>query len=97
MLSMVVYKSLFRCSFHVGSGCRDRNAYVKAVSLAREAFDIGLKEGFDMNLLDIGGGFPGQKSAHITMEEVTRLLHKFVYTPVLKVYYVSKKATRVNF
>lgn len=61
-------------SFHVGSGCGDRNAYVEAVSMAREAFDTGLKAGFDMNILDIGGGFPGQESANITMEEICEVL-----------------------
>jgi len=61
-------------SFHVGSGCSDPNAYVEAVTMAREAFDLGLKEGFDMHILDIGGGFPGQKSANISMEDICRVL-----------------------
>lgn len=61
-------------SFHVGSGCSERNAYVEAVNLARAAFDLGLKEGFDMHILDIGGGFPGQESANISMEEICEVL-----------------------
>lgn len=47
---------------------------MEAVNLARAAFDMGLKEGFDMHILDIGGGFPGQESANISMEEVLFVL-----------------------
>jgi ornithine decarboxylase len=46
-------------SFHVGSGNDDPNAYTKAVRRAREVFDMGKALGFDMRLLDLGGGFPG--------------------------------------
>jgi len=46
-------------SFHVGSGCFDATAYVDAVRLAKEAFDVGERVGFKLDLLDIGGGFPG--------------------------------------
>eukprot|EP00210_Caulerpa_lentillifera_P005503 g5262.t1 len=44
-------------SFHVGSGATNPEAYTIAISLARKAFDLGLSEGFDMKILDIGGGF----------------------------------------
>jgi len=48
-------------SFHVGSGCRDAGRYELALKDARELFDIAESEyGFKMNLLDIGGGFPGE-------------------------------------
>lgn len=33
-------------------------------------FDIAEEFGFQFKLLDIGGGFPGQKSAKLTFEEV---------------------------
>ena len=46
-------------SFHVGSGCRDASRYELALKDARKIFDMGKKDfGFDMNVLDIGGGFP---------------------------------------
>ncbi len=57
-------------SFHVGSGCWDATAFSAAVASARVIFDIGKMQGFDFDFLDIGGGFPGQKSAKITFEEV---------------------------
>ena len=47
-------------SFHVGSGCRDSARYEAALKDARELFDLGKNYGFDMNILDIGGGFPGE-------------------------------------
>lgn len=46
-------------SFHVGSGCSQRGAFRSALHRARAAFDEGAQLGFDMRLLDIGGGFPG--------------------------------------
>ena len=46
-------------SFHVGSGCGDASAYSDAILLSKEVFDMGKTYGFNMNILDIGGGFPG--------------------------------------
>jgi ornithine decarboxylase len=45
--------------FHVGSGCSDVNTFHKALLDARRAFDIGFRVGHDMNVLDLGGGYPG--------------------------------------
>ncbi|KAK9814356.1 hypothetical protein WJX72_004436 [[Myrmecia] bisecta] len=44
-------------SFHVGSGATNPDAFREAIELARRVFDDGLALGFDMQLLDIGGGF----------------------------------------
>lgn len=49
-------------SFHVGSGCGDATTYSDAIKLAREVFDMAREYGFNMNFLDIGGGFPGNDS-----------------------------------
>lgn len=46
-------------SFHVGSGCNDFPAYDRAITTAKNLFKYGELLGFEMNLLDIGGGFPG--------------------------------------
>lgn len=47
-------------SFHVGSGCTDANAFVGAVKDAKKLFDLAKeKYGIQMNILDVGGGFPG--------------------------------------
>ncbi len=51
-------------SFHVGSGCRDAKPYEMALKDCKELFEMAKKEyGFDMKILDIGGGFPGDPVA----------------------------------
>jgi ornithine decarboxylase len=50
---------LIGVSFHVGSGCQDTDSFEKAISSARKVFDMAKQNGFQMKLLDIGGGFPG--------------------------------------
>ncbi|KAK1746223.1 ornithine decarboxylase [Skeletonema marinoi] len=48
-------------SFHVGSGCRDATRYEMALKDCKELFEMAKREyGFDMKILDIGGGFPGE-------------------------------------
>eukprot|EP00930_Biecheleria_cincta_P018356 TRINITY_DN14327_c0_g1_i1.p1 TRINITY_DN14327_c0_g1~~TRINITY_DN14327_c0_g1_i1.p1 ORF type:complete len:842 (-),score=160.00 TRINITY_DN14327_c0_g1_i1:214-2622(-) len=46
-------------SFHVGSGCSQHGAFRNALQRARAAFDDAARAGFDLKILDIGGGFPG--------------------------------------
>lgn len=47
--------------FHIPSSCEDPEAYAHAISDARCVFDIGADVGFDMKILDIGGGFSGSE------------------------------------
>ncbi len=49
-------------AFHVGSQCQDPLSYRKAVEKSRRVMDLGKSYGFSMDILDIGGGFPGDKS-----------------------------------
>lgn len=46
-------------SFHVGSGCSTDGAFTNALGRARRVFGAGIDLGFPMNVVDIGGGFPG--------------------------------------
>ncbi len=46
-------------SYHIGSLCKDLETYENAILDAKKVFDMGKKYGFEMNVLDIGGGFPG--------------------------------------
>lgn len=62
-------------SFHVGSDCRDTAAYAKPIQAARKLFDYAKTVGFEFNLLDIGGGFQGDKGT--TIKEVR---HSISYT-----------------
>lgn len=58
-------------SFHVGSGCLEAEAFQKAIIAARKVFDEAQLIGYTMNLLDIGGGFPGFDQPEINFDEVT--------------------------
>ncbi|KAL7625185.1 Ornithine decarboxylase [Parahypoxylon ruwenzoriense] len=46
-------------SFHVGSGASDPFAFLKAVRDANTVFKQAYAHGFDLNILDVGGGFSG--------------------------------------
>lgn len=62
-------------SFHVGSGCQDSPIYAKAIQTARKLFDFAKKIGFQFNLLDIGGGFPGDKNDDIKEVRSIKTIH----------------------
>lgn len=47
--------------FHIGSNVTDPHAYKKAIADSRRVFDWGQEQGFQMKILDIGGGFPGEE------------------------------------
>ena len=46
-------------AFHVGTGNQDSTAFKRAISLSKEVFDKGKELGYEMNLLDFGGGWSG--------------------------------------
>ena len=48
--------------FHVGSGCFDATQYYRALEQCREVFNIASRVGYQFNMLDIGGGFPGYQN-----------------------------------
>lgn len=58
-------------SFHVGSGCGETEVFYRAISMARKIFDFAATLGFNFNLLDIGGGFPGDRGTSI--DKVTKM------------------------
>ncbi|MBN1396823.1 MAG: type III PLP-dependent enzyme [Bacteroidetes bacterium] len=45
-------------SFHVGSQCTNFDNYTSALAFTSEIFHNARKKGFNLNLIDIGGGFP---------------------------------------
>lgn len=45
--------------YHIGSLCKDIETYENAIKEGKNVFEKGKKYGFEMNILDIGGGFPG--------------------------------------
>ncbi|KAK2903654.1 hypothetical protein QQF64_009172 [Cirrhinus molitorella] len=48
--------------FNIPSCCQDAQAFSRAVSDARCVFDMGEELGFEMNTLDVGGGFDGSEA-----------------------------------
>jgi len=46
-------------SFHVGSGCSSADSFYDAIHECRKATDIANKMDIDVEIIDIGGGFPG--------------------------------------
>lgn len=63
-------------SFHVGSGCRDADSFVKALKNARMLFDYAETVGYHFTLLDIGGGFPGTEDVDLKFEEITSVVNQ---------------------
>ncbi|RZC39964.1 ornithine decarboxylase 1-like, partial [Asbolus verrucosus] len=52
-------------SFHVGSGCREVSVFKRAIAAARDVFDFAATLGYGFDLLDVGGGFPGDHGTSI--------------------------------
>ncbi|OQV13176.1 Ornithine decarboxylase [Hypsibius exemplaris] len=77
-------------SFHVGSGCTNADAYGKAISWAAEVFDHAREIGMNLTMLDIGGGFPGQRGAPITFEEIVDEV-----SPALEKYFPAESGIRI--
>ncbi|XP_069742394.1 ornithine decarboxylase isoform X3 [Narcine bancroftii] len=71
-------------SFHVGSGCTDAQTYDQAIADARFVFDVGAEFGFNMYLLDIGGGFPGSEDTKLKFEEIGAVVNSALdkYFPI---------------
>jgi diaminopimelate decarboxylase len=59
-------------SFHVGSGCESADSFQDAIKNARFVFDLGLQLGFNMRLLDLGGGWPGTSNPKVSFEQMAR-------------------------
>lgn len=51
--------NLVGVAFHVGSMVQDSKQFYNSLSDARNVFDLAAEHGFELTLLDIGGGFPG--------------------------------------
>lgn len=46
-------------SFHVGSGCSDAKSFYNAIKDCHYTYKISQEYGFNISIIDIGGGFPG--------------------------------------
>ncbi|KAJ8386323.1 hypothetical protein AAFF_G00175190 [Aldrovandia affinis] len=87
--------------FHVPVACSNPQAYCHAVSDAHCVFDMGKELGFDMKVLNIGGGFSGSKFQLEQIEAAIRPLLDIYFPPLSGVhimaepgsYYVSSSFT----
>src|SRR6201997_4026055 len=52
-------------SFHVGSQCTNPQTYIQALHLAAGIFEEAKTRGFELKLIDIGGGFPAHYDATV--------------------------------
>lgn len=62
-------------SFHVGSGCSNPTCFAEAIINAKWVFDTALAVGFDMTLLDLGGGFPGVSGEEMLFDHCSRVIN----------------------
>ncbi len=52
-------------SFHVGSQCTNFENYVQSLNMAAAVMKEAASRGFDLKVLDIGGGFPVHYNRHV--------------------------------
>ena len=57
--------------FHCGSGHHGSSGFGKAVKFARKCLEIGRIYGHEMNVMDIGGGFPSGNLSSKTVEALS--------------------------
>ena len=75
-LSLSLSLFLFLFSFHVGSGCQTPSAYQDALAMCADMFHYGASIGYNFTLLDIGGGYPGEKGSEKLFEKVTNAINQ---------------------
>ena len=64
-------------SFHVGSSCSSPNIFYEAIKSCRDATDMASTLGITIQLIDIGGGFPGvEKTARF--EDIAENINKAI-------------------
>uniref|UniRef100_A0A023FXE7 ornithine decarboxylase n=1 Tax=Amblyomma parvum TaxID=251391 RepID=A0A023FXE7_AMBPA len=67
--------SVVGVSFHVGSNSREPQSFARAIESARQVFDQGLAMGFPMTLLDIGGGYPGDRGFQTLFDQIAHTIN----------------------
>ncbi|XP_055855594.1 ornithine decarboxylase 1-like [Episyrphus balteatus] len=90
-------------SFHVGSGCSDLYAYDRAIDTGSNLYKAGIMMKHKMELVDIGGGFPGHNDEMFCeiAEIVNEALKKYMSDVEAKIiaepgrYFVSAAYTTI--
>ena len=66
-------------AFHVGSQCINVENYIKALDVSSEIFSEAKRIGLDLDILDIGGGFPirhFEDDDHVRFKDIARHIRK---------------------
>jgi diaminopimelate decarboxylase len=78
-------------SFHVGSGCMSTSSFTAAITNAKRVFKQAEdKFGFKLNILDLGGGWPGTDDDGITFVEIANAIR-----PVLDELFPSSEGVQL--
>lgn len=65
-------------SFHVGSQCEDAQMWIKTLSTVLDIFKKAHKLGFDLNIINLGGGFPASYTSEIDIVQMFKTISKFI-------------------
>ena len=83
-LAMTLGLNVIGVSFHVGSGCNDPPVFRKAICSAKHVFEYASSLGYNFNLLDIGGGYPGDRGTSIDEVIIFLCVELFIVLYVMK-------------
>lgn len=59
-------------SFHVGSLPEQVSCFETTIAVASQVFGVGERLGLHMDILDIGGGFPGVETEDMSFNRVSK-------------------------
>ncbi len=65
-------------SFHVGSGCEDATVFKTALTDCKQVIEYGKKHEMELDLIDIGGGFPGIDDSKVTFESMAEVINNSI-------------------
>lgn len=74
LLTKTMNLKVIGVSFHVGSGCTCVDNYRTAIAMSKDVFAKAKEMGIEMNLLDIGGGFPGNDDGALSFDTITETI-----------------------
>lgn len=70
-------------SFHVGSNCHDVNTYANSINDAKKVFDLAKDIGYDLSLLDLGGGYPATDTDIIAFKDIANVINTTLDTFII--------------
>lgn len=71
--------------FHIGTGISDPGNYQKVIKKLSVLFNYVIKEGFKIDIIDVGGGFPSPGTRELSTYEliVSQVFKYFQFKPIL--------------